>query len=95
MHHIPKEYQLRTLETLSAYYQKCLTYQKADLAFYDITERPYAPVASLPGMPYVCLRLPTGGGKTFVACYAVRITAAALLNVNCSRSCRTLSNMKD
>ncbi len=79
MHHIPKEYQLRTLETLSAYYQKCLTYEKADLAFYDITERPYAPVASLPGMPYVCLRLPTGGGKTFVACHAVRITAAELL----------------
>ena len=30
-------------------------------------------------MPYVCLRLPTGGGKTFVACHAVGITASELL----------------
>ena len=37
------------------------------------------PVNGLPGMPYVCLRLPTGGGKTFVACHAVSITASELL----------------
>lgn len=78
--HLPlKEYQERTLETLTAYYQNCLRLQNANTAFYDITERPYASVDSLPGMPYVCLRLPTGGGKTFVACHAVSITASELL----------------
>ena len=78
--HLPlKEYQERTLETLTAYYQNCLRLQNANTAFYDITERPYAAVEGLPGMPYVCLRLPTGGGKTFVACHAVGITASELL----------------
>lgn len=78
--HLPlKEYQERTLETLTAYYQNCLRLQNANTAFYDLTERPYAAVEGLPGMPYVCLRLPTGGGKTFVACHAVGITASELL----------------
>ena len=78
--HLPlKEYQERTLETLTVYYQNCLRLQNANTAFYDITERPYAAVEGLPGMPYVCLRLPTGGGKTFVACHAVGITASELL----------------
>ena len=34
---------------------------------------PYLPVPSAglgSGMPYVCLRVPTGGGKTLLACYA-------------------------
>ena len=78
--HLPlKEYQERTLETLTEYYQNCLRLQNANTAFYDLTERPYASVDGLPGMPYVCLRLPTGGGKTFVACHAVSITASELL----------------
>ena len=78
--HLPlKEYQERTLETLTAYYQNCLRLQNANTAFYDLTERPYASVDGLPGMPYVCLRLPTGGGKTFVACHTVGITASELL----------------
>ena len=78
--HLPlKEYQERTLETLREYYQKCLQYKNANTAFYDLTQRPYASVEGLPGMPYVCLRLPTGGGKTFVACHAVGITASELL----------------
>lgn len=74
-----KEYQERTLETLTAYYQNCLLFKNANTAFYDLTQRPYADVKGLPGMPYVCLRLPTGGGKTFVACHAVGITAYELL----------------
>ena len=78
--HLPlKEYQGRTLETLTAYYQNCLRLQNANTAFYDITDRPYAALDGLRGMPYVCLRLPTGGGKTFVACHAVSITASELL----------------
>ena len=78
--HLPlKEYQERTLETLTEYYQKCLQYENANTAFYELTQRPYAAVEGLPGMPYVCLRLPTGGGKTFVACHVVSITASELL----------------
>ncbi len=78
--HLPlKEYQERTLETLTEYYQNCLRLQNVNTAFYDLTKRPYAALDGLRGMPYVCLRLPTGGGKTFVACHAVSITASELL----------------
>lgn len=78
--HLPlKEYQERTLETLTEYYQNCLRLQNVNTAFYDLTQRPYADLNGLRGMPYVCLRLPTGGGKTFVACHAVGITASELL----------------
>lgn len=81
--HLPlKEYQERTLETLTEYYQKCLDFQNANTAFYDLTKRPYAPIESLSGMPYVCLRLPTGGGKTLVACHAVSVTASELLKTD-------------
>ena len=81
--HLPlKEYQERTLETLTEYYQKCLQYENANTAFYEITQRPYAAVEGLPGMPYICLRLPTGGGKTFVACHVVSITASELLKTD-------------
>ena len=46
--HLPlKEYQERTLETLTAYYQNCLLLQNANAAFYDLTQRPYASVRRL------------------------------------------------
>lgn len=34
---------------------------------------PYHPLEGLPEVPYVCLRLPTGGGKTLLAAEAVRV----------------------
>ena len=38
---------------------------------------PYRPLAGLPNVPYVCLRLPTGGGKTILGAYAIRIARDA------------------
>lgn len=35
--------------------------------------RPYQPLEGLPHVPYVCLRLPTGGGKTLLAAETVRL----------------------
>lgn len=37
----------------------------------------YKPLDGLPGMPYVCLRLPTGGGKTVLASHAVGVARDA------------------
>ena len=37
----------------------------------------YAPLAELPGVPYACLRLPTGGGKTILGAHAVGIARDA------------------
>jgi len=81
-----KEYQKRSLEALTAYFQACLQEANADFAFYKITQQkfgqgvPYQSVDELPGLPYVCLRLPTGGGKTLVAAYAVGIAGRELLH---------------
>ena len=37
----------------------------------------YAPLEGLPGAPYACLRLPTGGGKTILAAHAVAVARDA------------------
>ena len=77
-----KEYQQSTLNVLSEYYRACLTYNEADTAFYALTKRTYNPAKELPGLPYVCLRLPTGAGKTFVACHAVNLTIREYLQTD-------------
>ncbi len=38
-------------------------------------ERNYAPLSGLEDVPYVCLRLPTGGGKTLLGSYVVKLAA--------------------
>jgi len=87
-----KEYQKKSLRWLRRYYQKCRMLQEmgdsfpAATAFTAVTAEihegqglPYAPVKQVPGIPYVCLRLPTGGGKTLVACEAVSLGVQELL----------------
>ena len=37
----------------------------------------YAPLNQMPEVPYVCLRLPTGGGKTLLAAHAVSVARNA------------------
>ena len=39
----------------------------------------YRKIPGLEGVPYVCLRLPTGGGKTLLAAHSIGITARAYL----------------
>ena len=81
-----KDYQQRTLDALTAYFRACQQFNSASQAFYAVTEAkygqglPYLPVRELPGLPYVCLRLPTGGGKTLVAAHSIAITANELLH---------------
>jgi len=40
-------------------------------AYYAQTGRDFIEVPQLPNVPYVCLRVPTGGGKTLIAAHAV------------------------
>jgi len=80
-----KDYQERTLRALRDYFAECRGTGNADTAYYAATLKtfgqgiPYRPVPELPGLPYVCLRIPTGGGKTLVACHAVGLAAQDLL----------------
>jgi len=64
------------------YLQECNQLQDADEAFYRTTRSlwgqgvPYRPVkepSDLADIPYICLRLPTGGGKTLLACHTIAL----------------------
>lgn len=74
-----KKYQKITLETLENFIKEI---KKVGLkyAFMGITEKPYKAEA-FEDVPFVCIKIPTGGGKTLVACHAVEyIMSVALQN---------------
>ena len=76
-----RHYQEQSLDALKEYLR--LTVQHgAKTAFVLQTDRPYRAVPQLPGLPYVCLRVPTGGGKTFMACHALGIAATEFLHAD-------------
>lgn len=71
-----KEYQRESLEVIARF---CTGVRseigKARFPVHDAfrleTNREFIDVPQLPGIPYVCLRVPTGGGKTLIAAHAV------------------------
>jgi type III restriction enzyme len=67
-----RDYQQRSLDALEAFMSQCPIHG-AKTAFVIQTERPYKSVPQLPALPYVCLRVPTGGGKTLMASHALGI----------------------
>lgn len=83
-----KPYQADTLATLRRYLEEArVAGPKA--AYERVTGEPeqarrlgryrgdYAALDGLPGTPYVCLRLPTGGGKTVLAAHAIGVARDA------------------
>jgi type III restriction enzyme len=82
----PKEYQNRVLESVRRYFEACNTLGNANTAFYQVTgelwglHQPFNPLPGFsPDMPYFCLRVPTGGGKTFLAASSVALVNTHLL----------------
>lgn len=83
---IPKTYQQSVLDSVSAYFQSVHQFGDADTAFYKTTHSlwnkgiPYSAIAGFPPeMPYFCLRVPTGGGKTWLAAKSVALVNTHLL----------------
>ena len=81
----PKNYQRETLEWLRRYLEET-RFAGPQTAFDTLrqqnpqTERtPYRPLAGLAEVPYICLRLPTGGGKTYLAARSIAVAAQAYL----------------
>jgi type III restriction enzyme len=74
----PKAYQEETLNRLASFLESARF--EGPRAAFDAASRevpkpwnkPYLPLEHLPDTPYVCLRLPTGGGKTFLAALTVK-----------------------
>ncbi|MBG9813635.1 hypothetical protein ABD68_19260 [Bacillus endophyticus] len=82
-----KDYQDRALEKLSDFLKLCIRYKRPDTAFSEVTkeihgiELPYREITQLSGLPYVCLRIPTGGGKTLVASHSISIVNEEFLHI--------------
>jgi type III restriction enzyme len=83
----PKTYQSQALESIEAYFQACHVLPSPSIAFTATMERlwgrglAYNPLSGFPAdMPYFCLRVPTGGGKTWLAA-----KSAALVNMHLLR----------
>jgi type III restriction enzyme len=82
----PKNYQESVLGSVDAYFNACHEIGDPDAAFYRTTKdlwgqgSAYRPIAGFPAdMPYFCLRVPTGGGKTRLAARAVELVNSKLL----------------
>lgn len=82
----PKTYQQQVLDSVEAYFKACHELPSPSIAFTATTERlwgrgnPYSPLSGFPAdMPYFCLRVPTGGGKTWLAAKSVTLVNTHLL----------------
>lgn len=82
----PKAYQSQVLESVKTYFQACHEFPSASIAFNATTEKLWnvgQTYNTLPGfqtnMPYFCLRVPTGGGKTWLAAKSVALINSQLL----------------
>lgn len=82
----PKTYQQQVLDSTEAYFKACHELSSPSIAFTVTTERlwgrgnPYNPLSGFPAdMPYFCLRVPTGGGKTWLAAKSVALVNTHLL----------------
>jgi len=83
-----KTYQSQVLESVEAYFRACHELPSPSVAFNAVTERlwgrglAYNPLSGFPpDMPYFCLRVPTGGGKTWLAARSVQRVNTHLLRV--------------
>ena len=81
-----KDYQRRVLEELGDYAENVAQLRgigaiknPAAVAFNDRTNRSWQPLTSDPGTPFVCVKVPTGGGKTLIAAHAAGLLYDALL----------------
>ncbi len=80
-----KTFQTNTLVVLARYLEQARLTDDPESAFLAVAHDPYGRVPRyrrVPGLesvPYVCLRLPTGGGKTIVAAHAIRVAARSYI----------------
>ena len=78
-----KNYQRKTLDTLKNFLSEAKLIG-SEAAFYKHRNAPsypraYSPLPRLDDAPYICLRLPTGGGKTLLGACAIEAAATTFL----------------
>ncbi|MCQ2395501.1 MAG: DEAD/DEAH box helicase family protein [Kiritimatiellae bacterium] len=83
-----KNYQRRTLDVVKAYFER-VQFKSAQEAYEETTadgdirlrlgrEYGYRIPRGLEGSPAVCIKVPTGGGKTILAAHSLKLIASAL-----------------
>ncbi|MFH1011695.1 MAG: DEAD/DEAH box helicase family protein [bacterium] len=66
-----KKYQRRSIEELTGYLAETRKTKNPKVPFIERTDKPYNVLHGDPTVPFVCIRVPTGGGKTLIAAHAV------------------------
>lgn len=80
-----KNFQRDALDRLREYLEEVRLSNDPWRAFQKVARTPtgrtpiYHQVEGLEDVPYVCLRLPTGGGKTILGAYAIRVAAKSYI----------------
>lgn len=78
-----KLYQRRTLDSLQRFFDSARLSTLAD-AFAGTVDASlsdkYKPMPGCPTVPYVCLRIPTGGGKTVMGAHIIKVAGCSLLD---------------
>lgn len=82
-----KSYQKRAVTVLEDFLLDCQTIDSVEAAYQKSIEEQNMPELAykdhgFKNVPYVCLRIPTGGGKTILGSYAVNIAARKYLNTD-------------
>lgn len=83
-----RKYQDEALRTLRAYLRKVVKFDgiadnPAKAAFTDVAEASYWSAQFINEQtPYICIRIPTGGGKTIVAAHSVGVVAKEYLHAD-------------
>lgn len=73
-----KDYQQRALDALRAYFLDAAATGDAAGAFFRRAGALYLTPPPIAHLPFVCLRVPTGGGKTLLSAHAVNIAAQTI-----------------
>ena len=81
----PKEFQLKALDRIGSFFSDSALFNNPALAFSKnvlhqsgMLTPPYSAVRGLASTPSICLRVPTGGGKTMLGAMSIRRIANAL-----------------
>jgi type III restriction enzyme len=82
-----KSYQQRAVETMESFFVRCLTLATVEDAYRETLKDQNMPAFAyrdygFEQVPYVCLRIPTGGGKTILGSHTIDIAARRFLNTS-------------
>lgn len=76
-----KEYQKQALNALERFFIDCRV-RDAKTAFESAVDHEYNYVDRLANVPCICLRVPTGGGKTLIAAHSIAVAGDHYVNSN-------------